>query len=87
MHRMTVDFACIIDPEEEGEPSCVLGLWRMDHLVGEEYPDLPDRYDEGDGDVDKADTKRSSVILKRLSETLSMQDSLLQAVIETSESL
>lgn len=87
MSRMTVDFACIIDPDEEGEPSCVLGLWRMDHLVSEEYPHLPDRYDEGDGGVDKADTMRSSVILKRLSESLAIQDSLLQAVIETSESL
>lgn len=79
MHRITVDFACIIDPDEDDEPSCILGLWRMDHLVGDDYPHLPDRYDTGDGDVDRMDSIRSSVIMKRLSESFPLQKSTQQA--------
>lgn len=85
---MTVDFACIIDPDEDGEPSCVLGLWRMDHLEADHYPELPDRYDNGDGEMEKADSIRGSIIVKRLSEAFSSKESsLFLAVVETSESL
>ncbi|KAG7352460.1 DUF1336 domain containing protein [Nitzschia inconspicua] len=86
MHRMTVDFACIIDPGEEDGPTCVLGLWRMDHLVDGDFPDLPDRYDEGGGNPEKTDSIRGNLIIKRLSEACSTQESLLQTVVESSES-
>jgi hypothetical protein len=69
MHRMVVDFACIIDPEEEDEPSCILGLWRMDHMLSDDYPELPHRRDTGEGDGNHIDSIRGSLIAKRRSQS------------------
>ena len=84
MNRITVDFACIIDPNEENEPTCILGLWRMDHLVAESFPPLADRciaesnaLAEDDVDLvragDHLDSIRGSMLVKRLSQSIAMQ--------------
>ena len=84
MHRMTVDFACIICSGDENDPSAILGLWRMDHLVGEEYPLLPDRYSEEDKDPEKADSIRGSLLIQRMSQSqVQLQETMIEVMAET----
>jgi hypothetical protein len=69
MSTMTVDFGCIIDGKEEDGASCVLGLWRMDHLVLEDYPILPDRFAAPGVSADLVDSIRGSLLVKKWSES------------------
>jgi hypothetical protein len=63
MHRLQVDFACIIDPGD-GEPSAVIGLWRMDKLLFDDQPELPDRYATTGTPAEDADTIRASILVE-----------------------
>ncbi|KAL3903070.1 MAG: hypothetical protein SGILL_010588, partial [Bacillariaceae sp.] len=84
MHRMTVDFACVISSGDEEEPSAILGLWRMDHLEAEHYPHLPDRYSAEDDDPEKADSIRGSLLIKRVSQSQSqLQQTMIEVIAET----
>jgi hypothetical protein len=95
MHRMTVDFACIIDPNEENEPTCILGLWRMDHLVMESFPPLADRCIAESNDLagddidliragDHLDSIRGSILVNRLSQSFAMKDAAKLVEISSS---
>jgi hypothetical protein len=64
MSYMTVDFACVIDAKEEDGATCVVGLWRMDRLVVEEYPFLPDRFATSGVSNETIDTIRGSLLVK-----------------------
>jgi hypothetical protein len=40
LRGVVVDFACIV--ESEDKRSCIFGLWKMNHLIEDDNPDLPD---------------------------------------------
>jgi hypothetical protein len=69
MSSMTVDFACIVDGKEEDGATCVLGLWRMDHLVVEDYPALPDRFATSGASDETIDSIRGSLLVKKWTES------------------
>ena len=60
---MVVDFACVIDAGED-EPSAVIGLWRMNKLIFDDQPELPDRYANGGTPVEDADSVRASILVE-----------------------
>jgi hypothetical protein len=64
MMNMTVDFACILDGGEEDGCTCVLGLWRMDHVDVEDYPLLPDRF--SGASEESIDSLRGTLLVKEV---------------------
>jgi hypothetical protein len=65
MHRMVVDFACIIDPGND-EPSAVVGLWRMNKLQFDSMPELPDRYTCYGTPNQDVDSIRANVLVEKI---------------------
>jgi hypothetical protein len=84
MKHMTVDFACVLHSGEDDDPSGILGLWRMDHLLAEDYPRLPDRYSLEEEDSVNADSIRGSLLMKRMSQTQTqLSANMIEVVAET----
>lgn len=70
---MSVDMAlCIGAPDEdldaaEKEPEAVLGMWRLDQLTMEDYPQLPDRLATDGCSLETVDAFRASLLVKEAS--------------------
>lgn len=73
MSNMTVDFACIIDGKEDDKATCVLGLWRMDHINVEDCPFLPDRFATSGVSAESIDSIRGSLLVKKWRESFALR--------------
>lgn len=83
MHRMTVDFACIIDPDKDDkeEPSAVLGLWRMDHVNFEDTPELPDRFATQGATNDARESIRASMLVSQCGDAMKIKEEIERSEI------
>jgi hypothetical protein len=73
LSSMSVDFGLVLSKPQgqtEDEPEAVLGLWRFDKIVVDQYPTLPSRFEAAGATEESRDAARANVLLKEASKSM-----------------